>query len=242
MTRSEKMKNVMELANSPIIWIFAAVIMAIVIFQGIKFIQLAIRTSEDVGMSKKEVNSALKTGAIAAIGPSFAIVIVAISLIAFLGDPLTLIRIGIIGSAPVESVGASLAASAHGTELGGAGYNAQVFTTVVWTLCLGGVGWLIFTALATKSMSKIERKATNKSLKSKQTMAVITTAAMVGAFGNLTSAEMIKGLPYIIVAVVSGLTMVLASALANKHDLNWLREWSLGISILLSLCIGYFVI
>lgn len=235
------MKNALELANSPIIWIFAAIIIIIVIFQGFKFIQLAKQASKDVGMTKKEVNSALKTGAIAAIGPSIAIVIVAISLIAFLGDPLTLIRIGIIGSAPVESVGATMGANAYGTELGGAGYNAKAFTAVVWTLCLGGVGWLIFTALSTKSMSKIEKKITHKSAKSKQTMTIVTTAAMVAAFGNLASAEMIKGVAYVVVAIAAAVTMVLLTYLADRLNLKWLREWSLGLSIFVSLVIGYFI-
>lgn len=236
------MENMKELANSSIMWIFAVIIIAIVIFQGIKFIQLATKARKDVDMTEQEVRSALKTGAIAAIGPSFAIVIVAISLIAFLGDPLTLIRIGIIGSAPVESVGATMGANAYGTELGGAGYNAKAFTAVVWTLCLGGVGWLIFTALSTKSMSKIEKKITNKGVKSKQTMAVVTTAAMVAAFGNLASAEMIKGFAYIVVAVAAALSMLLLTSLANKLNLKWLREWSLGLSIFISLFIGYFII
>ncbi|WP_029270545.1 DUF5058 family protein [Virgibacillus alimentarius] len=236
------MENVMKLANSPIVWMIAAAVIFVVIFQGIKFIQLAVNASGDVGMSKKEVRSALKTGAIAAIGPSFAIVIVAISLIAFLGDPLTLMRVGIIGSAPAESIGATMGANAYGVDLGGAGYNAQAFTAVAWTLCLGGLGWLVFTALSTKSMSKIEKKIVGKSAKSKQIMTIITTAAMTGAFGNLASAEMIKGMAYVVVAIVAALTMVFLTKLADKLKMDWLREWSLGLSIFVSLCIGYFLV
>lgn len=152
------MQQAMDLANSSMMWIVASLVIGIVIFQSIKFIQLASKTSIDVGMSKKEVRSALKTGAIAAIGPSIAIVIVAISLIAFLGNPLTLLRIGVIGSAPIESVGASFASEASGASLGGEGYNEMVITAIVWTLCLGGMGWLLFTALFTKSLDNMEKK------------------------------------------------------------------------------------
>lgn len=236
------MEKVLDLANGSVVWLFAALIMFIVIFQGIKFIHLATKASKEEGMSKKEVNSALKTGAIAAIGPSFGIVIVAISLIAFLGDPLTLMRIGIIGSAPIESVGASLGAEAYGADLGGSGYNLEAFTTVVWTLSFGGVGWLVFTALATKSLSRTEKKITSKSEKSKKIMGIVTTAAMVAAFGNLASGEMIKGFSYIIVVIVSALIMLICISLADKRQMNWLREWSLGFSILISLVVGYFII
>ncbi|UOQ94651.1 DUF5058 family protein [Halobacillus shinanisalinarum] len=236
------MEEVMRLANSGIVWIIATLVLAIVVFQAIKFIMLAAKTSKEIGMSTEEVHSALKTGAIAAIGPSFAIIIVAISLIPLLGDPLTLMRIGIIGSAPIESVGASLGADAYGTGLGSSDFNYQAFTTVAWTLCLGGVGWLVFTALATKSMSKVEKKVTNKSEKSKKTMMVVTTAAMVAAFGNLASAEMIKGFAYILVVITASITMIISTSLANKHQLNWLREWSLGFSIIAGLFVGYFAL
>ncbi|KKB44851.1 DUF5058 family protein [Bacillus thermotolerans] len=236
------MEAAMQLASSWHIWIFALFVLAIVIFQAIKFISLAKGAGTEIGMTKKEINSALKTGAIAAIGPSFAIVIVAISLIPLLGDPLTLLRIGVIGSAPVESVGASLGAGAYGTELGSSGFNMEAFTAVVWTLCLGGSGWLIFAALATKSMSKLEAKATGKSEKNKRIMGIITTAAMVAAFGNLASAEMVKGFSYIVAVLVASATMVILTALGNKYKKNWLREWSLGIAILASLVVGYFTI
>ncbi|WP_059104395.1 DUF5058 family protein [Shouchella shacheensis] len=236
------MQQAMELANGNILWIFASLVIGIVIFQSIKFIQLSVKASGDAGMTKTEVNSALKTGAIAAIGPSFAIVIVAISLIAFLGDPLTLMRIGVIGSAPIESVGASFGAEAAGSSLGGENFSQTVFTAIVWTLCLGGMGWLLFTALATKSLGRIEKKLTSKGPKSKQMMSMVATAAMVAAFGNLASAEMIKGLAFVVVALTASATMVIASKMADKHQILWLREWSLGLAILVSLCVGYFVI
>lgn len=235
------MQQAMEIANSSVMWVIASLVIGIVIFQSVKFIQLASKASIDVGMSKKEVRSALKTGAIAAIGPSIAIVIVAISLIAFLGNPLTLLRIGVIGSAPIESVGASFAAEASGASLGGEGFNEMVITAIVWTLCLGGMGWLLFTALFTKSLDNMEKKI-NKGKKGKQIMGVIATAAIVAAFGNLVSAELIKGLAPIVVAVVAATTMITATKLSERFQVSWLREWSLGLSILISLCFGYFFI
>ncbi|MBP2076811.1 DUF5058 family protein [Oceanobacillus polygoni] len=235
------MQQSMEIANSSVMWVIASLVIGIVIFQSVKFIQLASKASIDVGMSKKEVRSALKTGAIAAIGPSIAIVIVAISLIAFLGNPLTLLRIGVIGSAPIESVGASFAAEASGASLGGEGYNEMVITAIVWTLCLGGMGWLLFTALFTKSLDNMEKKI-NKGKKGKQIMGVVATAAIVAAFGNLVSAELIRGLAPVVVAVVAATTMITATKLSERFQVSWLREWSLGLSILISLCFGYFFI
>lgn len=232
----------MSLASSPLVWTFAILILAVVIFQAVKFIQLAKKASKEIGMSAKEVNSAIKTGAISAIAPSFAITIVALSLIPFLAEPLTLMRIGIIGSAPLESIGASLGANAYGTELGSSGFNAEAFTAVVWTLCIGGMGWLVFVGLATKSMNNIQKKVVNKSPRHKKVMVLITTVAMIAAFGNLASAEMVKGFEYIGAVLTASVTMVCLVLMADKFKLNWLREWSLGFSILVSLVVGYFIV
>ncbi|MCQ6277612.1 DUF5058 family protein, partial [Bacillus sp. V3B] len=69
-----------------------------------------------------------------------------------------------------------------------------------------------------------------------------TTAAIVAAFGNLASAEMVKGLEYIIAVFTASITMVILTTLANKLHMRWLSEWSLGIAILSSLVVGYFII
>lgn len=236
------MDLVMELANSKIVWIIAATVIGIVIFQNVKFIQLASKASLDAGMDKKDVKSAIKTGAIASLGPSIAIAIVAISLIAFLGNPLTMLRIGIIGSAPVESAGATLAAEAAGASLGGEGYSKQVFTAIAWVLCLGGSGWLLFTVLFTKSLGKFQKNLAAKGKKAQTIMGVVASAAMIAAFGNLVSAELIKGIPFIVVAVVAAGFMVAAMKIANKFNISWLREWALGLAILISLFVGYFIV
>src|SRR5690606_33556146 len=110
------MNDVMRIANSYPLWIIASLVIGLVFFQAFKFISLATKTSASVGMSKQEVKTAIRAGAISSIGPSFAIIIIAISLLSLIGNPVTLVRIGIIGSAPIETVGASLGAEAAGAE------------------------------------------------------------------------------------------------------------------------------
>lgn len=233
-------QQAMEIANSNVIWIFASLVIVVVFLQGVIFIKLAVSASKGIGMTSSEVKSTLKTGAISAIGPSLGIMVVAISLITFLGDPLTLMRIGIIGSAPIEALGASLGANAYGAELGSDTFNAQALTTVVWVLCLGGAGGLFVVAAFTKSMGKMEKKIVAKRGDGK-IMIVVTTAAMIGAFSFLASGEMMKGSIHAVVGIASGLTMMFIVWIANKHQIRWLKEWSLGLSILSGLFIGYLV-
>lgn len=231
----------MKLANSWSIWIFALLVISIVIIQAIIFIRLASKTAQSVGMTPLEVKSAIRTGAISSLGPSFAIIIVAISLLTLIGDPVTLMRIGIIGSAPIETVGASIGAQEAGAELGGASFTEKAFTNAVWVMCLGGMGWLLFTVLFTKSLGKIQKKITAKGNKNILLMQSVSTAAMIGAFSYLGSGEMVKGINESIVLIGAFLAMPIILWASKRFDKKWLQEWSLGLVIVVGLSIGYFI-
>ena len=179
----------------------------------------------------------VRTGAISSLGPSFAIIIVAISLITFLGNPVTLMRIGIVGSAPIETVGASLGAQAVGSELGSSTFTEEAFTTAVWVMCLGGMGWLLVTALFTKSLGKFQEKISRKS-SNVQLLSIVSTAALIGAFGYFGAGQMIKGLNETVVFIAAFLIMPVIIWASNKFKMNWLREWSLGLVIVVGLSIG----
>jgi hypothetical protein len=234
------MEQVMQIANSFPLWIFASLVASVVIFQAIIFIRLASRTSSSVGMTPQEVKVAIRTGAVSSLGPSLAIVFVVISLMTLIGNPVTLMRIGIIGSAAIETVGASLGAQAAGAELGASDFTAQAFTTAVWVMCLGGMGWMLFVALFTKSLGKIQDKAVAKT-KNVNTLSLVSTAAMLGAFSYLGTSEMEKGFTESIVLVVGFICMPLIMWIANKFKLSWLKEWSLGIVIIFGLAVGYII-
>ncbi|WP_096439130.1 DUF5058 family protein [Alteribacter populi] len=231
------MDEVLQAAQSLPVWIFAAIVVAIVIFQAIIFLIVSVKTAPEIGMSSEETKRAFRTGVISSLGPSFGIAIVIISLITILGAPFTLMRIGIIGSAPTELTAAGVGANAFGTELGADGFNLQAFTTVVWTMCLGGTGWLIFAALFTKSLGNTQTKVVKKNPK---IMVIISTAAMLGAFAYLASQQMVQGYSHAIAAIVSGLSMMALLTFANKKGIKWLSEWALGIALIIGMTIGHF--
>lgn len=234
------MEQVMQLANSIPLWIFALLIVGVVIFQALVFIRLCSKTSASVGMTSTQVRSAIRAGAISSLGPTLAIVFVAISLITLIGEPVTLMRIAIIGSAAIETVGASLGAKAGGADLGSPNFTEQAFTTAVWVMCLGGMGWLLFTALFTKSLGKIQDKVAGKS-QNVNVLKSISTAAMIGAFSYLGSSEMVKGWNESIVLIVALIAMPIIMSVANRFHLNWLKEWSLGMVIVIGLTVGFFI-
>lgn len=220
--------DVMDLANSGMIWLVALIVIGVVIFQALIFYRIAKKVAPSVGLNSNDVTRAARTGFISSLGPSFGIAIVIISLISLLGAPITLMRIGIVGSAATETAAATIGANAFGVELGGEGFNAKAFTTMVWTMCLGGMGWLLFTLFFTKSLGKTEKVIRRKNPKA---MAIVSLAAMLGAFGYLLTEQMVNGLNYAIAAVISLTIMVVVMTIADKFSISWLREWSLGIAM-----------
>ncbi|MCM3584526.1 DUF5058 family protein [Mesobacillus maritimus] len=230
------MEEVLYYANSTPVWIMASIFVFIVIFQALIFLKIARKTAPEIGMTSDETKRAIRTGFISSIGPSFGIMIVIISLIAVLGAPITLARIGIIGSAATELTAAGIGANAYGVELNSPDFGLAAFTTVVWTMCLGGTGWLIFTALFTKSLGKAQKKIASKNTK---LMTIVSTAAMLGAFGYLASQQMANGISESITAIISALTMMILLTIAKKSNIRWLSEWALGISLVVGLTVGY---
>jgi hypothetical protein len=231
------MEEVTEIAESWPFWMFASIVVAIVVLQALTFILLASSAASAIGMTRKETRTALRTGVISSLGPSFGISVVIISLIALLGAPFTLMRIGIIGSAATELTAAGVGASAYGVKLGGADYDVRAFTAVVWTMCLGGCGWLVFTALFTKAIGEAQRKVVGTS---SRMMGTISVAAMLGAFAYLTSQQMVLSLSKALTAVVAAATMMLVLWYAKRRQ-RWLTEWALGIALVIGMTCGYFL-
>ncbi|MGI8384084.1 DUF5058 family protein [Robertmurraya sp. P23] len=230
------MEQVLNLANSTPVWIIASFFVFIVIFQALIFMRIATKTAPSIGMTSVETKRAIRTGFISSLGPSFGIVVVIISLIAVLGGPMTLARIGIIGSAATELTAAGIGANAYGVELNSSEFGLVAFTNAVWTMCLGGTGWLIFTALFTKSLGKAQKKVekTNGAM-----LTIVSTAAMLGAFGYLASQQMANGFSETVTVILSAIMMILLLTLAKRMNIRWLSEWALGISLVVGLTIGY---
>lgn len=231
-------EEIIEIASSLTLWVIAFVLIGIVIFQSIMFIRIARKSAPEVGLTKEDMKKAVKVSFVTSIGPSLAIGIVVISLITLLGSPMVLARLGIIGSAQTETGAAEVGAKVAGIPLGSDLFTTEAFTLVVWTMSVGAVGWLLFVFLFTKTMGKIQHTVLMKHPKK---MTLITMAAMIGAFGALAMEQMIVSPSYFVTGIVSILTMYLMQFLTVKlgDKGNWIKEWSLGIAILVGMIGGY---
>lgn len=229
------MSSLQDLMNSTFLWIIASIVITIVIVQGFIFMNLSRKVAPKVGLSKTEVRTALRTGFISSLGPSIAVAIVIISLITLIGSPLTMLRIGIIGSAATETAAANIGATAFGTDLSSDSFGLKAFVVVVWTMCIGGIGWLVFTTLFTKSLSNIQTKVkkTNPKL-----IPIISLAAMLGAFGYLAGEQMVSNIHFGVATFTAIISMMSIMIYADISKKAWIKEWALGIAMLIGMCAG----
>lgn len=218
-----------EAGNNPILWVLACAVLGVIVLQSVVYILAVRRNAVAADMTQKEVATAFRTGAIAAIGPSLAVVLIAVAMLPLFGTPPVLVRIGLIGSAAAELASASAAAGTMNAELGGAGYDQNVFVVALAAMSLSGACWMIATLILTPVLYKGEAKLlkVNPAI-----MSVIPTAALLGAFAALGMQEVQKSSAHVVAIAISALIMAILLWIAKVKKQHWLNEWALGFAML----------
>ncbi|GAA5091633.1 DUF5058 family protein [Microbacterium yannicii] len=234
--------DILAAADQPILWLCVAGVFAVIAAQTVIYFLAVRRAAPAVGMSGGEVKSSFRAGAVAAIGPSMAVALIAITLISVFGTPGVLTRIGLIGSAAFDVAAAGIAAGTQGATLGGEGYTQAVFATVLLCIALAGAGWMLVTLIATPLLKRGTRRLeSGGTARTAAAMAIIPTAALLGAFGTFAIQQFQKGLAATIVVLASALAMLVCLWIAKAARQSWLREWGLGISLVVGIVVGILV-
>ncbi|WP_457972258.1 DUF5058 family protein [Arthrobacter sp. D1-17] len=229
--------DILSIANLPVLWVLAIGVFGAIILQSVIYMRAAKKAGPSAGISEAELKTSFRAGAVAAIGPSLAVVLVSIALLTLFGTPAVLVRIGLVGSAATESASASIASATMGATLGGPDYTQAVFVVAFMAMSMSGAMWMISTLILTPLLKKGDSKLrrVNPAL-----MAIVPAAALIGAFASLGIAELGKTPVHIMSVAVSALVMGVCLFLAKKLSAAWLREWGLGIAILVGLAVAYF--
>lgn len=228
--------DILAIAGAPVVWLCAVGVLAIVVVQSFIYMKAARRAAPSIGMSPWELDRSFRAGAIASIGPSLAVVIVAIALLALFGTPAVLARISLVGSASTETASAGIAASTVGATLGGEGYTQHVFALAFLVMSISGGMWMVGTLVLTPLL---KRGGTKLSQVNPVAMAIIPGAALVGAFAMLALTELPKSSTHVITVATSAAVMAGLLFLSRVLRAHWLKEWALGISILTALAVAY---
>lgn len=236
--------EVLQIANSKILWLISFSIVFVVLIQAILFARLSYRVAGELSYPREKCTEALKTGIVSAVGPSIAIFIVMVGMMSVVGTPITWLRLSIIGAAPTELTAATVGAKAAGVEFGSPEYDLKALATSFWTMTINGTGWLLFTALFTHKLEDFRQKIGGGD---SMWLGILSLAAALGAFGYLNMnlivgalrsiAKSVPGAAGPIYALLGGMiSMTVISKVADKTP--WLREYALGIAMLVGMAVA----
>ncbi len=216
-----------EIINSPLLWLLCSVSVMVVVAQGLAYFRLAHKNAPEMGLSQENCRKAFKVGVITAVGPSMAILIVMVGLMAILGSPLTWMRLSVIVSAANELTAARLGAEAAGVSFGGADYTLAVLFVSWFAMAINGMGSMLGQLFFAGHLERIRHKIASKNPK---ILALVSGAAMTAIYGNLSSAELKSGGANLAAWAVSGIAMFVLFKISQR--VQKLKEYNLGIAMI----------
>jgi hypothetical protein len=237
--------DVLQVANEVGLWAISIAIVVVVLCQALLYARLSFKVASKINYPAAKCKEAFRVGMITAIGPSIAVFIVMVGMMAVVGAPITWLRLAIIGAAPTELTASTVGAQAVGVQFGSPEYDLHALSSSFWTMTINGCGWLLITALFTHKLEDIRQKLGGGNTR---WLALLSVAAALGCFGYLNGNTMVnsyrniqKGLELAagpIYATITGLiSMILLLKIAQKK--TWLREYTLGIAMLIGMFVAF---
>ena len=221
--------NYLDTANSPMLFIMAALVILMILVQSVYFLILAIKRGKEIGITKEQIQRTVKTSAVFSIVPSLPILISLVAIAPVLGIPFSWLRLSVIGSASYELIAADIGARSMGVEkLGAAGYTQTVFANSMWVMSIGIIWGLIACIFFLKRyQSKI------KSIQKKDSgwAEILVNALFFGMLSVFLGKPIAGGGIQLYVLISSGLIMLAISFLGNKLKLSWLNDFALALSM-----------
>lgn len=225
----------MDIANSVYMWAAAGVVVLLVIVQAALFMRRAYRSGREMGMSEEQLKTGLRAGMISAVGPAIAILIGMMALVATVGGAIAWMRLSAIGSVMFELSAAEFGTQQLGYSLGDDDLTEVAYANAVWVMTFGAIGWLVVSGLFTPQMENVRQRIGSGR---EALLPVISAAAMLGAFGYLATGEVMSGSPFTASVTVGGLMMLGLLHVADRWELQWVREWALGTAMIVGLLAG----
>lgn len=225
----------LDVANSRWLWLSTLPVVSVVMLQAAIFLRRAWTDGKKIGLSDEQLKSGFRTGVISAVGPAFAVLVGMLALVATVGGPVAWMRLSVIGSVAFELPAAEIGVSQLGYSLGDEGITETAYATAVWSMTLGGTGWLLVSAFGTPHMENVRQKLGNGREK---LIPIIGASAMLGAFAYFLTGEVAAGTPETGSVAVGGLVMLGLLRIADRRDIQWLREWALGTAMIVGLFAG----
>jgi len=226
--------------NSPVLFLIAGLIIAVVLAQSVWFLVKAWRRGIEIGMERDKLRRIASTAAVFTVAPAVAIVISVITLAKDLGLPLPWLRLSVVGSLSYETIAATNAESAMGLTFGQvSALTATQYVTIasVMTLSIMVGIWLV--PLIGKKLQNGMISLENRDKKWGNIFSASMFIGMISAFvgyvfcdfGTVFSGNTAGLVPPLVMAV-SALVMCLGGLAVKKLRWRWIADYALPLSLI----------
>lgn len=229
--------------NSPILFVLAGIIVAVVLAQSVFFLVKAWRRGKKIGMGADKLKRVAVTAGVFTIAPAVAIVISVITLAKDLGLPLPWLRLSVVGSLSYETIAATNAESAMGLTFGQvSALTASQYVTIaaVMTVSIMLGIWLV--PLIGKKLLNGVISLENRDKKWGDIFSASLFIGMISAFLGYVFCDFgvvfkgdSSGLIPPLVMLVSALVMGIAGLAVKKLKWRWISDYALPISLVLGM-------
>ena len=226
--------------NSPVLFLLAGIIVAVVLAQSVYFLVKAWRRGKKIGMPMDKLKKVVIGTAIFTVAPATAIVISVISLSKKLGIPLPWMRLSVVGAITYETPAAANALSAMGLEWAKiSSLTAQQYVTVAAVMTMGiMVGIWLFPVVGRKiqnGMLTLEKRDKKWGEIFSASLFLGMISAFLGYvfcdFASVFSGNL-SGLIAPLVMLVSALMMIVCALALKKLNWRWMNDYALPISLI----------
>lgn len=225
----------LDIVQSLPFWVISLATVGLVVVMAVLFGYAAVRyiRKKDL-LTHQEMMSCIKTGAIVSIGPAISVFVLAMSMVSALGGPVTLMRIGIIGSASTELMAATMGAKAAGVTLGAETMTIPAMTSALFAMALMSTGYLIFTPILTRGLgNRLQQLIITPPGQKKPLIAVLLSEVLpVVLFLFLAITQAIEGIPSGVAMATAAVVMLVLNQIGVRYKITWLKEWATGFAVL----------
>lgn len=223
------------------VYLIVGIIFFYILTQSVYFLVKAYRQARLLGFSHKDLRETMSSSMVFSIAPSIAILIGLVALSKVLGPLFASMRLGTLGAVTYELPTAQLIVELYQTT----SLTPGMVVTILWVLTLGCIPPLLIIPIFFK---KWNSKLESIKVKDEGWTAIMMDALFIGmisAFVGLILAKKTPevGDPYfsylsLLVFFTSAIFIVIFGLLIKKLNWQWLKNYALPLSMILSMAIA----
>ncbi len=226
--------------NSPVLFLLAGIIVAVVLAQSVYFLVKAWRRGREIGMPMDKLKKVVIGTAIFTVAPATAIVISVISLSKKLGIPLPWMRLSVVGAITYETPAAANALSAMGLEWAKiSSLTAQQYVTVAAVMTMGIMVGIWLVPVVGRKIQNGMLTLEKRDKKWGEIFSASLFLGMISAFLGYVFCDFasvfsgnLSGLIAPLVMLVSALMMIVCALALKKLNWRWMNDYALPISLI----------